>query len=133
MPARPEYEALGVSFEERGALLDEHLAAWSLLWRSTPASFDGRHYRFRDVFLEPKPFRPEGPTMWFGGSTLHPRLLRRIVTYGGGFDPLGSPTADDLDLLREAMAIAGRSTDELEMVGGTRGRFPDAGDNRRSR
>jgi probable F420-dependent oxidoreductase len=123
---RPEYEALGVAFEERGALLDEHLAAWDLLWRSTPASFEGRHYRFHDVYLEPKPSRPEGPTMWFGGSTLHPRLLRRIVAYGGGFDPLGAPTEDDLDRLRGAMADAGRGMEELELVGGTRGAFPDA-------
>ncbi|MGZ4131187.1 MAG: LLM class flavin-dependent oxidoreductase, partial [Actinomycetota bacterium] len=117
---------LGVPFEERGTLLDEHLEAWRLLWRNTPASFEGRHYRFHDVYLEPKPSRPQGPTMWFGGSTLHPRLLRRLVTYGGGFDPLGAPTADDLDRLRAAMADAGRDMGELEMVGGTRGTFPDA-------
>jgi alkanesulfonate monooxygenase SsuD/methylene tetrahydromethanopterin reductase-like flavin-dependent oxidoreductase (luciferase family) len=65
---RPEYEALGVPFERRGALLDEHLAAWSALWRGTPASFEGRHYRFSDVYLEPKPFRPDGPRLWFGAA-----------------------------------------------------------------
>ena len=76
---RSEYDALGVPFGSRGALLDEHLAAWDVLWRDTPASFEGTHYRFHDVFLEPKPFRPEGPTLWFGGSSLHDRLIRRIV------------------------------------------------------
>jgi probable F420-dependent oxidoreductase len=123
---RDEYEALGVPFGSRGALLDEHLAAWDVLWRDTPASFEGAHYRFHDVFLEPKPFRSGGPTLWFGGSSLHDRLLRRIVTYGHGFDPLGRPTPDDLARLRTAMAAAGRSVEELEMVGGTRGAFPDA-------
>ena len=76
---RPEYEALGVPFERRGELLDEHLAAWRVLWRDSPASFEGRHYRFSDVWLEPKPFRPEGPALWFGGETMHERLLRRLV------------------------------------------------------
>jgi len=123
---RAEYEALGVPFEQRGDLLDEHLAAWRVLWRDSPASFEGRHYRFRDVFLEPKPFRPEGPVLWFGSSTIHDRLLRRLVAYGDGFNPLGSPTDEDLDRLRHAMAEAGRDLSELEMVGGTRGRFPDA-------
>ncbi|MGZ5306020.1 MAG: TIGR03619 family F420-dependent LLM class oxidoreductase [Actinomycetota bacterium] len=122
---REEYEALGVPFTSRGALLDEHLAAWRVLWRDTPASFEGAHYRFHDVFLEPKPFRPEGPTLWFGGSSLHERLLRRIVTYGQGFNPLGRPTSEELGRLRSAMSGAGRSIDELEMVGGTRGAFPD--------
>jgi alkanesulfonate monooxygenase SsuD/methylene tetrahydromethanopterin reductase-like flavin-dependent oxidoreductase (luciferase family) len=123
---RAEYEALGVPFEERGERLDEHLAAWDTVWRETPASFEGRHYRFRDAYLEPKPFRPDGPTLWFGGSTLHERLLRRIVSYGSGFNPLGRPAAADLDRIRAAMATAGRDPAGLELVGGTRGRFPDA-------
>jgi probable F420-dependent oxidoreductase len=123
---RPEYEALGVPFERRGDLLDEHLAAWRTLWRDTPASFDGRHYRFSGVSQEPKPFRPEGPVLWFGGETVHTRLLRRLVEYGGGFNPLGRPSDGDLERLRAAMAEAGRDLSELEMVGGTRGRFPDS-------
>ena len=123
---RAEYEALGVPFERRGELLDEHLGAWRALWRGSPASFEGRHYRFSDVFLEPKPLRPEGPVLWFGGETVHERLLRRIVEYGSGFNPLGAPTDEDLERLRRAMAEAGRDLSELEMVGGTRGRFPDA-------
>jgi probable F420-dependent oxidoreductase len=123
---RAEYEALGIPFGSRGALLDEHLAAWDVLWRDTPASFEGTHYRFHDVYLEPKPFRTEGPVLWFGGSSLHERLVERIVRYGNGFNPLGRPAPQDLTRLHEAMAAAGRSIDELEMVGGTRGVFPDA-------
>ncbi|HET8527143.1 MAG TPA: TIGR03619 family F420-dependent LLM class oxidoreductase [Actinomycetota bacterium] len=123
---RPEYEALGVPFEKRGELLDEHLASWRTLWRDSPASFEGRHYRFSDVTLEPKPYRPEGPVLWFGGETVHPRLLRRLVEYGSGWNPLGRPSDEDLERLRSAMAEAGREMSELEMVGGTRGRFSDA-------
>jgi probable F420-dependent oxidoreductase len=120
---RPEYEALAVPFERRGDLLDEHLAAWGALWRESPASFEGRHYRFSEVFLEPKPFRPEGPTLWFGGETMHDRLLRRLVEVGSGFNPLGRPSDEDLERLRSGMAATGRDIAELEMVGGTRGRF----------
>jgi probable F420-dependent oxidoreductase len=120
---RAEFDALGVSFDTRGELLDEHLAAWAVLWRETPASFEGRHFRFSDAYFEPKPFREGGPTLWFGGSSVHDRLLRRLVTYGRGFNPLGSPTQEDLDRLVVAMAEAGRNMAELEMVGGTRGRF----------
>jgi alkanesulfonate monooxygenase SsuD/methylene tetrahydromethanopterin reductase-like flavin-dependent oxidoreductase (luciferase family) len=123
---RAEYEALGVPFERRGELLDEHLAAWSALWGQSPASFEGVHYRFSDVYLEPKPFRPAGPVLWFGGSSLHERLLRRLVTYGRGFNPLGSTKPGELERLALAMAEAGRDIGELEMLGGTRGSFPDA-------
>jgi probable F420-dependent oxidoreductase len=123
---RAEYEALGVPFGERGDLLDEHLAAWDVLWRETPASFQGRHYRFSDVYLEPKPFRPSGPVLWFGGSFVHKRLQHRLVQHGQGFNPLGSLTPEDLERLDRAMAEAGRDIRELEMIGGTRGTFTDS-------
>ncbi len=120
-----EYEAIGVSFEERGARLDEHIAAWRAAWASSPASFGGRHYAFSEVWSEPKPSRPSGPALWFGGRTLHAALLRRLVAHGSGFNPLGSPPSEDLERLRAAMIAAGRDPGELELVGGTRGRFPD--------
>ena len=121
-----EYEALGVPFGSRGERLDEHLAALELLWRPGPATFLGRHYRFEDVFLEPKPSRLGGPLLWFGGERVHDRLLRRLVRHGHGFNPLGRPSDDDLARLRYAMRDAGRDPGELEIVGGVRGRFPDA-------
>ncbi len=120
-----EYEALGVPFERRGVLLDEHLAAWRSLWRETPASFEGEHYRFHDVYLEPKPTRPEGPTLWFGGQRVSPWIVRRLVRYGSGFHPFGQPTAEELAPLQTAMTAAGRDVGELEVVGGIRPRFPD--------
>jgi probable F420-dependent oxidoreductase len=123
---RDEYDAFSVPFELRGELLDEHLAAWRALWRDTPATFEGTHYRFRDVYLEPKPFRLEGPTMWFGGMSVGPWIVRRLVEYGHGFHPFGQPTADEMEPLRAAMAAAGRDMSELEVVGGIRPRFPDA-------
>jgi probable F420-dependent oxidoreductase len=123
---RPEYEALGVPWKARGDLLDDHLAAWDVLWRKTPASFEGRHYRFDDVYFEPKPYRPTGPTLWFGGSSLHERLLTRLVRYGHGFNPLGAPKTGELERLRDALVAAGRDPAEVELVGGTRGAFPNA-------
>jgi probable F420-dependent oxidoreductase len=123
---RAEYEALGVPFDRRGELLDEHLEAWRALWRSSPASFHGRHYRFDDVWVEPKPSRPEGPPLWFGGEGVHRRLLGRLVRYGSGWNPLGRPSDEDVQRVFTAMREAGRDPAELELVGGTRGRFPDA-------
>jgi alkanesulfonate monooxygenase SsuD/methylene tetrahydromethanopterin reductase-like flavin-dependent oxidoreductase (luciferase family) len=94
-----------------------------VLWRESPVSFEGRHYRFSEVSVEPKPFRPEGPALWFGGEVVHERLLRRLVEFGSGFNPLGRPSDEDLIRLRSAMMAAGRAPAELELVGGTRGRF----------
>jgi probable F420-dependent oxidoreductase len=120
-----EYEALGVPFHQRGAILDEQLEVMAAAWRDTPAAYAGEHFAFADVYVEPKPFRPEGPRMWFGGQSMHPALLRRLVRYGHGFHPFGSPTPADLEQLRAGMAAAGRDIGALEMIGGIRGTFPD--------
>ena len=122
---RDEYDALGVPFNRRGALLDEHLAAWEGLWRDTPSSFAGEHYAFENVFFEPKAWRPDGPRLWLGGESVHPKLLRRIVRYAHGFHPLGQPSDEDLTTLRAGLAEAGREILELELVGGMRAVFPD--------
>jgi probable F420-dependent oxidoreductase len=122
---RDEYEALGVPFERRGRLLDEHLDAWRVLWRDSPASFAAEHYAFSDVWLEPKAWRPDGPRLWLGGESMHARLLRRLVEHGHGFHPLGTPSDDDLRLLRDGLRAAGRDVSELELVGGMRSPFPD--------
>ena len=120
-----EYEALGVPFRSRGDLLDEHLRAWATLWRDTPAAHSGRHYSFRDVYFEPKAFRPEGPPLWIGGTGMHRRMTQRIVTYGAGFSPLGRLRSEEMARLEAAMQAAGRDPRTLELVGGPRATFPD--------
>lgn len=120
-----EYRALGISFHQRGVILDEQLQAMFVAWRDTPATFEGKFFQFHGVHVVPKPFRPEGPRMWFGGQSLHNALLNRLVRYGHGFHPFGTPTREELARLRHALLEAGRPLDEFEMVGGIRGTFPD--------
>lgn len=120
-----EYAALGVDFRQRGAILDEQLAVWRNAWRPGPSSFSGRHYSFDEVWVEPKAWRADGPRLWFGGSSLHAKVLERLVAHGHGWNPFGPVGADDLALLRDAMASAGRTMDELELVGGVRTVLPD--------
>ncbi|MGZ4452143.1 MAG: TIGR03619 family F420-dependent LLM class oxidoreductase [Nocardioides sp.] len=123
--SRDEYAALGVPFRQRGRILDEQLRILELLWRETPATFHGDFFDFTDVYLEPKAFRPDGPRMWFGGQHVHGPVLERLVRYGHGFHPFGTPSAEDLAMLRAGLIAAGRDPDGIEMVGGTRATFPD--------
>ncbi len=126
--SREEYEALGVPFNKRGAILDDGLAAMQALWRDTPATYNGEFFQFENVYCEPSPWSRSGPTLWFGGQNMHSALKRRLVNHGSGFHPFGTPTAEDLQQLSDAMQDAGRSLGELELIGGTRAKFTGADD-----
>ena len=123
-----EYAALGIPFAERGAILDEQLEVLAKAWGPYPIRHDGPRFGFDDVWLEPGAFTPAGPPLWFGGSGMHPALVRRIVRYGSGLNPFGPLTDDDLALLASGMRAAGRDLGELELVGGIRGTFHGADD-----
>jgi probable F420-dependent oxidoreductase len=123
---RDEYVALGVDFHRRGEILDEQLDIWRQVWTTSPVAFHGRHYDFDEIWVEPKAARPGGPALWFGGSTVHEAVARRLAKYGSGINPLGRPSVDEMQRLDEALAVEGRSRAEIEMVGGIRGRFADA-------
>ncbi len=125
---KEEFDAVGIDFSSRGAILDEQLDIWHRAWTQSPMEFHGKFFDINSVWCSPKPFRSEGPTLWFGGSTLHAAVLRRMSKYGRGFNPLGQPLKEELDVLKEALVVNGRSINEIEMVGGIRGAFtsPDS-------
>lgn len=127
--SRGEYDALGVPFQQRGRILDEQLAAMHAAWTAPadePSSHHGDHFSYGDVWVEPR--RGVPVAMWFGGQQLHDALIERIVRHGIGFHPFGTPTPDELARLTDAMHAAGRSIDELELIGGIRGRFTGTDD-----
>ena len=117
---REEFEAEGLDFEARGALLTETLAACRALWRDAPASFRGKHVRFERIWCEPKPIQPGGPAIWFSG-TLTPRNVERIARLGDGWIPIMTATRDDVAAgtrtLRDALAAAGRDPADLRVRG----------------
>ena len=120
-----EYEAIGVDFTKRGRILDEQLEIWQRVWAGSPASFHGNYFDFTEVYLEPKPMNPRGPTMWFGGETVHDKMVERLARYGNGFHPVGRVKDEDVARLKASLADVGRSWEEFELVGGTRVDFPD--------
>jgi probable F420-dependent oxidoreductase len=89
---REEFQALGAAaFERRGAVSDEYLKIFKLLWTTSPASFAGEFYRFTDVQCLPHPVQKPHPPIWIGGHS-H-AALRRVARLGDGWHPVGANPA----------------------------------------
>ncbi|MCY0916857.1 LLM class F420-dependent oxidoreductase [Streptomyces sp. H27-G5] len=86
---REEFEALGVDFERRGAVLDETLDALRVaLGPEEYPEFEGESFSFRDLGQLPRPTQTRVP-VWVGGSS--PAAVRRAAVRGDGWLPQGDP------------------------------------------
>ena len=125
---KPEYEAIGVSFDPtpvRQARLAEAIAVLKGSFGDKPFSFSGDHYTITDYDAQPKPVqRPHPPFLIGGGGrrtlTLAGReaqivgLAPRILPNGAG-DPRSvtfDANREKIDWVREA---AGDRYDQLEL------------------
>ncbi len=104
-----EYAALGVPFERRGAITDDHLAAVTALWSADITSYEGELVSFPDVHA-PRSARRPHPPIWVGGTSR--AALRRTVAFGDAWHPnnaeLGWLASTGVPALRSLSAAAGR-------------------------
>jgi probable F420-dependent oxidoreductase len=112
------FAAFGVDPQRYVARFTEGLALMKTLWTDARVSFDGEFWQLEDAAMEPKPFQKPFPPIWFGGNG--PTALRRAVRLGSGFFGAGStPTAkfaDQVRLVREALAESGRAADDFAIA-----------------
>ncbi len=80
-----EFQALGASFAERGAVADEQLEVIKRVWGEERPSFDGRFYRFPEVGFSPKPLQSPRIPIWVGGEGS--RAQRRAAIHGDAWFP----------------------------------------------
>lgn len=116
---REEYEACGLDFRRRGALLDRCLEICRLLWTEQVADYDDGEVRFARIHAMPKPMQEGGVPVWVSGR-INPRTVRRLVRHGVGWIPWGDDLLDPepgIAHLREALADAGRDPHALQVQG----------------
>ncbi|MBG0854507.1 LLM class F420-dependent oxidoreductase [Streptomyces spinoverrucosus] len=113
---REEFEALGVEFGQRGAVLDETIDA--LRAALGPEEFPvhhGKRYDFEGLGQRPRPAQSSIP-VWVGGSS--PAAIRRAALKGDGWLPQGDPR----DRLPQQIATLRRLRAEAARGGAAQGR-----------
>jgi probable F420-dependent oxidoreductase len=125
-----EFNALGSSYAERGAITDEAIAIMQALWTQAVPSHDGRLYRFSGMPFAPKPVQKPPIPIVIGGVSL--AAMRRAARVGNGWHPLAMPPEvlrERMRYLAEQAQAAGRASVDipvsisLPLQGGRAGRY----------
>nr|WP_253867125.1 TIGR03619 family F420-dependent LLM class oxidoreductase [Mycobacterium asiaticum] len=83
---KPEFRALGVDFDNRGALLDEALDVLSKVLTGDDIAYEGTSFSARGVRLRPLPQTPA--PVWVGGNSK--AAIRRAVARAQGWAPFNT-------------------------------------------
>lgn len=126
---REEFEALGVDYDHRVAVTAECIEVYKRCWRDRVVSFQGEHFSFSDVSMDPKPATQ--PPIVFGGVT---NLAARIAArHCDGFYPTfvdtkAEPKRYDSVLieLEKELDRVGRSTADMTLLAVVSARVLDA-------
>jgi probable F420-dependent oxidoreductase len=114
---REEAEAVGTTFEDRGARTDEYIEAMRVLWREPEPTFHGRYVTFDRAKSNPKPAQPGGVPILVGGHS--GAAARRAGRLGDGYFPIGLRPDDfaaRAEQMRAAARDAGRDPDGIEIT-----------------
>src|SRR5436190_14632057 len=106
---KPEFDALGIPFEGKGARTEEYLAAMLALWTMDKPAFAGRLVSFAGIQAMPRPVQRPHPEIVFGGHT--PAAFRRAARLAKGWYGFAldlEKTRACLEGLKQACAAVGR-------------------------
>jgi len=106
-----EYEALGMSFRDRGRRFEEQIELVRRLWTEPVVDFQGRWHRVTAAGLNPLPVQRPIP-IWIGGSA-EPALRRAARLADGYFPqrPLEGGWPGTIERVRQWVREAGRDAE----------------------
>jgi probable F420-dependent oxidoreductase len=103
-----EYDALGMPFERRAAILEEQVAVLRALWTKPSVTAEGQFHQIRAAGIAPLPVQRPIP-IWIGAYA--PAALRRVGRVADGWFPQARPGGgleQALEVIREGAAEVGR-------------------------
>ena len=112
-----EFEGMGASYSDRGALTNEHMEMFKTLCTQDVAEYRGQHFGISGMTFFPKPVQQPHPPIWVGGrSNL---ALRRAARLGDGW--IGNVSAPEqlserVAALRRICQRLGRNPDSVTVA-----------------
>ena len=109
-----EFASCGVSFNWRVSIYEEGLSIMRRLWSEPEVSFEGRHFKFKDVGLGLLPIQKPGVPLWMAG-TVDAAMLRMLRLGDGWFPNPPTPQAftEGWNRIQELAKETGEDTGKL--------------------
>src|SRR5215210_1570109 len=114
-----EHEAYGIHFgttAERIHRLDEAAEIIKRLWTEKQVTFEGRYYKIKEAYSEPKPLQQPRPPIMIGGAG-EKLTLRVVAKHADQWNTFGTPELfrHKINVLGEHCAAVGRNLDDIEI------------------
>jgi probable F420-dependent oxidoreductase len=117
-----EFEALGLDHRQRGQRTVESIEVYKRAWTQRDVHFEGEHYQFHNISMDPKPIQKPHPPIIYGGVSRLGAI--RAARHCDGFyplflDPFAEPFryAELQDVIRAELAAIDRDPTTFTMMG----------------
>jgi len=114
---KPEFDASGVPYNQRGEVEEEEIRLLKLLWSESEVNFHGKHFKAENLNINPKPLQKLGPKIWVGGGV--EKTFKRIASYGDGWlawSPTLEAFSHGIDGIRKFCKAIGRDVSEVQFA-----------------
>jgi probable F420-dependent oxidoreductase len=109
---KPEFDALGIPFEDKGPRTDEYIDAIRAMWTEPLPAYSGRFVSFSGIDAQPRPVQKPHPPIVIGGHS--PGAYRRAVRSGNGWYGFFR----DVEATRQSLAGLEAAAGEVERPAG---------------
>ena len=111
-----EFEAIGESFERRGARSDDYIRMMQAVWADGISSYDGKFRSLPESYQYPLPVQKPHPPLWFGGES--EPALRRVARFGHwyGVDVMPEGVAEKMAMLKVHCDREGRDINDVKVA-----------------
>jgi probable F420-dependent oxidoreductase len=113
---REEFDAMGVSFERRGARFDDYVQAMRKVWSGETVEHESEFLSWHGFKSYPVPVQKPLPVIMGGDKG---KILERVAKYGDGWYIPGTDPGEIASRLSELRAVCervGRAFDEIEIT-----------------
>jgi alkanesulfonate monooxygenase SsuD/methylene tetrahydromethanopterin reductase-like flavin-dependent oxidoreductase (luciferase family) len=119
-----EFDGFGLRRKDRGARLTEAFNVLKAAWTEDRLSYNGKHFRYADVSITPKPLQKPFPPIFVGTSPAFAPAVRRAGRFGFSLllPPTGGPQQCEqaVRIWEEEARAAGHDVAQLKKERGVR-------------